>query len=275
MKKVYAIGLGVLFFALFTTVNAQNQQNEFTGVSTEGSSLKSTTVYDLIRLKIENPYFYDVAVIYYYDTFSDGYGREDSDKMFNSSENIPEIFTRIGNSAMAINGFAALDDRSYISVPVSVRNRVWDECVISADLSDFSSDYDVVLEDVERGQYTNLRTSTYAYDPSVLGIENNRFVLHLSRSSRVATAIDEDMTKMDDAINFTSDYGQLQVSIDNALLSGPGSQAKIDIFNRSGQQITSRSVGSGINNFELAGGQIYIVSVTLGDQRTTKKVAIR
>jgi hypothetical protein len=142
-------------------------------------------------------------------------------------------------------------------------------------LSDFSSDYDVVLEDVERGQYTNLRTSTYAYDPSVLGIENNRFVLHLSRSSRVATAIDEDMTKMDDAINFTSDYGQLQVSIDNALLSGPGSQAKIDIFNRSGQQITSRSVGSGINNFELAGGQIYIVSVTLGDQRTTKKVAIR
>ena len=273
MKKFYAIYLGIVFFALATVVNGQNQRNELTGISTQKSSLKSTTVYDLIRLRIENPYFYDATVVYYYDSFSDDKGPEDSDKMLNSSEKIPEIFTRIGNSAMAINGFAALDGRSYVSVPVCVRNRVYDDCEISADLSDFADEYDVVLEDKATGQYTNLRTSSYTYSPSVLGIENDRFVMHLSKSARVATSVLENFEQ--DEIHFSSDYGMLQVNIHEALLAGPGPQGRIDVFNMSGRKLISRPAAQGLNQIELAGGQIYIVSVVVGNEKTTKKIAIR
>jgi hypothetical protein len=255
MKKFYSIGLAVLLMAIPFIANGQSQKNEFTGVSVEGNSLKSTTVYDLIRLKIENQYIYDAAVIYYYDSFSDGYGREDSDKMFNSSDKIPEIFTRIGNSAMAINGFAALNGRSYISVPISVRNRVFDECTISANLDDFAGEYDVVLEDKEKGQYTNLRTSTYTYTPSVLGIDHERFVMHLSRSAKVATSVVEGFEE-ENPILFTSNYNQLQVSIDETLLAGPGPQARIDVYSQNGQMVTSRRASSGFNQIELAGGQL-------------------
>jgi hypothetical protein len=274
MKKIYSIGLVVLLMAISSIANGQNQMNEFTGVSVEGNSLKSTTVYDLIRLKIENQYIYDAAVIYYYDTFSDGYGREDSDKMFNSSDKIPEIFTRIGNSSMAINGFAALNGRNYISLPVSVRNRIYDECTISADLEDFADEYDVVLEDKERGQYTNLRTSTYSYTPSVLGVEHDRFVMHLSRSSKVVTSVVEGF-EAKESVHFSSNNNHLQVNIDETLLAGPGPQARIDVYSQNGRMVTSRRASSGFNQIELAGGQLYIVSVTVGNHKTTKKVVIR
>ena len=137
MKKFYII-LAVLFMTVNFSSNSQSQENEFSGVSTQENSLKSSTVYDLIRLKIKNPYLHDATVIYYYESFVDGKGPEDSNKMFNSSEKVPEIFTRIGNSAMAINGFSALDGRSHIEVPVSVRNRVCDECEIYASVDDFT-----------------------------------------------------------------------------------------------------------------------------------------
>ncbi len=274
MKKFYSIALAVLLTATSLVAGGQNQMNEFSGVNIQGNSLKSTTVYDLIRLRIENQYIFDATVIYFYDTFSDGYGREDSDKMFNSSEKIPEIFTRIGTSAMAINGLAALNERSYISVPVSVRNRIFDECTISADLDDFVDEYDVVLEDKEKGQYTNLRTSTYTYTPSVLGIEHERFVLHLSRSSKVVTSEFESFEE-EEPVRFSSKNNSLQVSIDESLLAGPGPQARIDVFSQNGRMVTSRRASSGFNQIELAGGQLYIVSVTVGDHRTTKKVVIR
>ncbi|WP_462318219.1 T9SS type A sorting domain-containing protein [Marinilabilia sp.] len=274
MKKFYTFFLLSVFSLLAFLANGQNQRNEFTGVSSQSSSLKSSTVYDLIRLKIENSYAYETTVIYYYESFSDDKGPEDSEKMFNSSENIPEIFTRIDNKAMAINGFSALKGKAYISVPVSVRNRIYDDCEISADLADFTDEYDVVLEDKELGQYTNLKTSTYTYSPSVLGIENDRFVLHLSRSAKVATSILDGLER-EEGIRFSSDYGQLQVSIDAGLLAGPGPQGRIDVYNMGGRKQVSRPAAAGLNQIELAGGQIYIVSVVVGNEKTTKKIAIR
>ncbi|MFO7999707.1 MAG: T9SS type A sorting domain-containing protein [Marinilabilia sp.] len=275
MKKFYTILSGILFFALTASVNGQSQKNESTGISTEKSSLKSSTVYDLIRLRIENEHAFDATVVYYHETFVDGRGPEDSDKMFNTSENIPEIFTRIGNSAMAINGFSALDGKGQVSVPVSVRNRVYDECEITADVDDFTEDYEVVLEDKEEEEYINLRKSSYTYTPSVLGIEDERFVLHLTRSSRVATGIDDKEEDMEESVRFTSGNDRLNVDVDPAMLSGSGPQARIDVFSRSGRKLTSRRASGGINQIELAGGQIYIVSVNMGNQTITKKVAVR
>ncbi|MFW6267744.1 MAG: T9SS C-terminal target domain-containing protein, partial [Marinilabiliaceae bacterium] len=242
---------------------------------TKESSLKSSTVYDLIRLKIENPYVYDATVIYYYETFVDGKGPEDSDKMFNSSEKVPEIFTRIGNSAMAINGFSELAGRSHIEVPVSVRNRVWDECEISADVDDFTDDYDVVLEDKEEGRYVNLRKTNYTYSPKVLGTEHERFVLHLTRGSKVATSIFDEEDDLESGVRFTSGKNRLNVDVDGMMLSGAGPEARIDVFDRGGRQLTSKRAKGGMNQIELAGGQIYIVKVNLGNQSITKKVAVR
>ena len=276
MKKFYAIVCLVVLPILMEHVNSQNQENDFTGVSSLSGSLKSTTIYDLIRVKIENPYLYDQAVVYFYDGFSDGRGPEDSDKMFNSSEMIPEIFTRIGNEDFAINGFSSLEGKSYVSVPLSVRNRVADDCVISADLSDFTEEFDVVLEDKELERYTNLRTTTYAYTPFALGIEHERFVLHLSRKtiSKVTTGIMDEKSD-EDNVHVYSKNEILNVDISSNALTNPVTTGKIEVFNLNGRKVTSRMANAGSNQIELAGGHIYIVSVALGNQITMKKVAVR
>ena len=275
MKTFYTILTAIAFLAITFNVSGQSQENELSGVSTKESSLKSSTVYDLIRLKIENPYVYDATVIYYYETFSDDKGQEDSNKMFNTSEKVPEIFTRIGNAAMAINGFSELAGRVHIQVPVSVRNRVWDECEISADLDDFTDEYDVVLEDKEKSRYINLRKVSYVYSPTVLGTEHERFVMHLTKSSKVATGIFDDEEKIEKGVFFTSDHNRLNVNIDARLLAGPGPEAGIEVFSRDGRQLMRTRAKSGITPIELAGGQIYIVRVNMGNQSITKKVAVR
>jgi hypothetical protein len=264
-------------WGLADNIHSQNQVNEITDVSTASGSLKSSTIYDLIRLKIQNTYLYDVAVIYYYDDFSDGYGPEDSDKMFNSSEKIPEIFTLIDNSPMAINGFSSLEGKNYVSVPISVRNRVEDDCIISADLSDFTEEFDVVLEDKFKKRYVNLRITSYTYTPLELGIEHERFVLHLTRNSgaKVPTGILENSETEENNIQIYSADKTLKVKIDNFMGGETTALGKIDIYSLNGQVITSMPATAGLHQFELASGHIYIVRVALGNQLTMKKVAVR
>ena len=133
----------------------------------------------------------------------------------------------------------------------------------------------MVLEDKEEGRYVNLRKTTYNYSPKVLGIEHERFVLHLTRSSKVATSIFDDEENLENGVRFTSGRDRLNVNLEGSMLAGPGPEARIDVFDRSGRQLTSKRAKGGMNQVELAGGQIYIVRVNMGNQSITKKVAVR
>ena len=133
----------------------------------------------------------------------------------------------------------------------------------------------MVLEDKEEGRYVNLRKATYSYTPKVLGIEHDRFVLHLTRSSRVATTLLEDRSDMENDIRFSSGFNRLNVEMDASFMAGPGPEARIEVFDRTGRKLKSRNATNGQNQIELAGGQIYIVRVNVGNQSVTKKVAVR
>jgi hypothetical protein len=163
-----------------------------------------------------------------------------------------------------------------VSVPVSVRNRIWNECEISSSLEDFTDEYDVVLEDKEEGHYVNLRKSSYTYTPSVLGVEDDRFVLHLTKKANVSTNIfqqaEEDKKS---GVDCVSGNGELFVNIEVGLLSNSVNRGEIEIFNSMGRKLVSHKAVTGQNKFNLAGGQIYIVRFNMGNFTTTNKVAIR
>ncbi|MDN5292089.1 MAG: hypothetical protein PWQ06_2328, partial [Anaerophaga sp.] len=79
----------------------------------------------------------------------------------------------------------------------------------------------------------------------------------------------------EEKIHFYSDYEMLKVSIENEVFAGSVRQGRIDVYSLNGRKLTSRIANAGVNQIELAGGQIYIVSVAVGNQTTTKKVAVR
>ncbi|WP_088655901.1 hypothetical protein [Geofilum rhodophaeum] len=156
----------------------------------ENSMLKSSSSSidaNVIRIEAENAYSRDGTVIYFADGYSTGYDRGDSEKYFNDSMNIPEIYTRVENRFLAINGLPKLSEDLY-SIPLSVRNRVEGSVSLKFDLGYFNGEHTVYLEDKETGVFLDVdRERSYEYAVTNTGDNHERFVLHFVK---VATDIE-------------------------------------------------------------------------------------
>ncbi|WP_139035338.1 T9SS type A sorting domain-containing protein [Anaerophaga thermohalophila] len=227
--------------------------------------------YNLIRIQTDNNLQIDGTLIYFNDTFINGASDEDSEKQFNSSENVPEIYTRINNSAYAINGFPELTDSEY-SIPISVRNRVEADVTMAFDLKEFGGGYTVYLEDKETGSWINLlQQSEYVYTPAQMGDDHDRFVLHLEKIQQVATGINQPDTESTDDIEIVGyeDYAQIQIS--NELLQT--SDAEIDLLDMNGRLLNKVTTRQTQNNVDLPDNSgVYIIRVNIGDVVKTGKV---
>lgn len=155
-------------------IRVNNQQKVHTQGGATLKSSSSTKNTDIIRIVSQNNKSRDGAVIYFSENSQDGLDAGDSEKYFNSSENIPEIYTRIEKEAFSINGLAPFEG-SY-EVPLSVRNRVVGEVELKFDLSLYRSDDIIVLYDSYEEKMINLRKQdVYKYIPKSLGDNHNRF----------------------------------------------------------------------------------------------------
>ena len=177
-----------------TTVTINNSARNH---SVAGSRLKSSSTgsnADIIRIVANNGQSRDGAVIYFSSQSIDGMDAGDSEKRFNDSELVPEIYTRIGSAAAAINGTSRLDE-NIRTIPLSVRNKVANEVTLEFNLSMFSADYKVELEDKLTGDMVNLKSSPdYDYTPSAVGDVHDRFVLHINYEPIQVVVPDEDET---------------------------------------------------------------------------------
>ncbi len=274
MNNIYSLLLMFLFLSVQIGARGQSLEGQVATSFERNGSLKNTSAYDLLRLKIKNPYLFDATVIYFHESFQKGIGPEDSEKMFNSSSLIPEIFTRVSDVNLAIDGFPLLNGAS-MELPICVRNRVYDECEIYASLEDFMPDYSVVLEDTETFKYTNLREGSYKYTPSALGICADRFVLHLSKGLLLATGINTPSNNGNENVVVKSGAGYLSIDIPSNWLPGFGGQAGIEVYNLTGKKIKELSAGGGNTQVYLPQGQLYLVRVVAEGQQVIKKVVVR
>ncbi len=274
MKKIYPLLLIFLFFSAQIVVRGQSLDGQVDNAFEISGSLKNAQAYDLLRLKIKNPYLFDATVIYFHSSFKKELGPEDSEKLFNSSILVPEIFTNISNKNLSINGFPLLEGAGF-QLPVYVRNRVYDECEISSSVGDFLPQYSVVLEDKELSEYTNLREGSYKYTPSALGICSDRFVLHLSRGISTTTAVNSIPANTIQSVSVSSSAGAILVDVPLSWLGSSGNQAEIEIYNLTGQKIKEINAGAGSTRLDLPRGQIYLVRVAAGEKQSVKKVVVR
>jgi hypothetical protein len=163
--------------------------------SVTGSKLKSSSTgnaSNVIRITSANNSSRDGAVIYFSSQSAEELDKGDSEKRFNDSELVPEIYTRIGNTATAINGGTQLDETSR-TIPLSVRNKVADDVTLAFNLAMFSADYSVKLEDKLTGDMVDLKSSPdYTYTPAAVGDVHDRFVLHINYEPIQVVIPDED-----------------------------------------------------------------------------------
>ncbi|WP_291861985.1 T9SS type A sorting domain-containing protein, partial [Marinilabilia sp.] len=225
-----------------------------------------------IRILQSNEFISDVALISFAEGYVETIDREDSEKMFNSSTNVPEIYTRVDLKALAINGLPALSGESY-TFPISVRNRVSGEVSFSANLDEFTSNFDVVLEDKVAGEWINLRTiDEYIYTPAQLGDVHDRFVLHLNRVQQVATTIEEN--NMEENVKDIFIIGKKEsvlVKINAELLNS--GEATIEVMDINGRLVNSKQTTSSETEVALPSASgMYVIKVNADGQHKTEKV---
>lgn len=224
---------------------------------------------DIIRIIASNKYTRDGAVVYFHNQSENGFDAGDSEKRFNDSNLVPEVYTRVNNTALAINSLVSLDNTAR-EISLSVRNRVNDDVTLSFNLEKFNYAYSVHLEDKLTSQWVNLlATPDYTYTPSVLGDVHNRFALHINY---VPTSVDNniDSEVVTPVIVYNSN-GDAIVLIDNSLfLSKP---AKIEVYTVEGHKVQEITTLKPENRVALPGnGSVFIIKVIAGDTVVTKKV---
>lgn len=253
------------------TIDLDNRART-TEVSPALKSVSSESQKNTLYLVQTNEYISNVAVISFADGYSESIDREDSEKMFNSSTNVPEIYTRVDSKALAINGLPALFGESY-AFPISVRNRVNGEVSFSANLDEFTSNFDVVLEDKVAGEWINLRTiDEYVYTPAQLGDVHDRFVLHLNPVQQVPTVIEENNTQENETgISIIGKKESVLVRINTGLLNS--GEAVIEVLDTNGRMVISEQTTSSETEVVLPSASgMYVVKVKADGQHKTEKV---
>ncbi len=243
-------------------------------VSDNSLPLKSASSQDdrqVIRMVQSNEFISDVAVIYFDEAFDAGLERSDSEKMFNSSKKVPEIFTRFGDKNLCMNGLPALGTDG-ASIPLSVKNQMEGTVEISASLDEFSDQYDVILEDTETGIFTDLRQeNSYSYTAEP-GTVHDRFVLHIEPVSEVPTNIFDGDRGQSEKILISGHNEFALVQIPEKLLREGG--AEIKLMDMNGRQINQlddvRATETRLQLPENSG--VYIISVQVNDQDVSAKV---
>jgi len=255
--------------ATFTV--SENSKVKHTGalpLKSAGSSNNSEM--DVLRIKAVNDKTVDGAVIFFNNAGDSGRDSFDSDKRFNDSKAIPELYTMLNSTPLAINSLPQLSGTAY-SIPLSVRNRIEGEVKLSVDVREFTDAYDVVLEDKELSSWINMRdVSEYAYNPRIMGDDHDRFVLHLSKVQKVPTDIEE---SVDDASNIQiigkKDYAAVRISPE--LLQS--SEAVIHVLDVNGRQITNKNTRDTETEIALPSENgVYVVRVNAGGTVKTQKV---
>lgn len=239
----------------------------------EGAFLKSSSNANsnVVRITAENATSRDGAVLYFSANALEGLDKGDSEKMFNEPVEIPEVYTRVGSKAVAINGLPELKE-NVRTIPLSVRNRMKGEVSLNFDMSLYSGEHEVYFEDKETGAFMNVsRTSSYTYSVGSVGDNHERFALHFYK---VATGIETPSAEEEDAgsaIQIRNVGNKVMVSASMELVqAGPG---RIEVYTIEGRKVSEVPAQSSRTLIFLPKESgVYIVRATFGQMVKSERV---
>jgi len=210
--------------------------------------------------------FSDETVIAFYNGATGNFESDfDAVKMAGFYNDVPSFYSMgTDNSNLAVNGISEPELNQSISIPLSFVLGINANSVIRAEgMNTFGNDISFRLEDLVAQQIIDLRAnSSYSFN-YLQGGNQNRFVLHISKS---ANGIEENASDVDTYFWNNSLY------INNA------PNAEVVICNLLGQELMKRNISNTTSEkINLSGYTTgyYIVKIFDGNQISTKKVYIQ
>lgn len=268
LQSVWIASLGDGFVSVDNNARSHVKDGDFLKSSSAGTKSGGA-----IRVSSVSDGGGDGAVLYFSEKAEDGLDRGDSEKMFNDAVSIPEIYTRVGNKALAINGLPLIEE-SMRTIPLSVRNRVEGEVTLKFDLSHYDAEHTPYFEDRQTGAFLSLhRSNSYTYSVKETGDNHDRFALHFYK---VTTSVGEpqmDEQEAGNEISIKSVSGKVLVSVGMDMLqNGPG---LVEVYSIDGRKVSEVPARSGRTLVMLSNQNgVYIVRAKFGNLIKSERVLV-
>ena len=138
---------------------------------------------NLLTLRISAEIYYSDHQIFLSDDGMAGFDENDASMLFSLNGQVPHIYSIDGQEKMVMN--AVPISVAELTLPLGIRLGAAGTFTITAtDISNFNSGYNALLEDTYTGITNDLRTTAgYSFSATQSGISNDRFVLHLKKTT--------------------------------------------------------------------------------------------
>jgi hypothetical protein len=222
---------------------------------------------NVFRMEAHRSTFSDEMVVGFFPAALDTYEGYDSQKMFSTDVNYPQVYSLTSdNFNVAINGeslLAASEDRV---VAVGFKTGIAGQhSLVATNLADFDPSISVYLEDTQLSILQDLRSNnTYSFSSGITD-DITRFKLHFG--TLTTTSISN--LASNSAVTIYENNNSIYVNTHDA---GAG---LIEIYDMLGKQIMSQQLVKGLNVLQpkVVNG-IYIVKVLTDGKSITQKVTL-
>jgi hypothetical protein len=224
--------------------------------------LKDTPI-NKLTIKLSNGTNYDEAMVMFENNSNVGKDRNDADKMFSMSLDVPQVYTLVGGEKIALNSLAPVTNG--VNIPVGIKVKTTGDYTISVEgIDNFASLTGLSLEDLKLG-FTQDLTKNPVYNFRSEGIEDaGRFLLHFAGTIGIGELSNS-------TINIYSNEKTVYITCAAGFRN-----AKVTISNLLGQEILTQKLSdvkkNQVNVNTLKG--YYIVKVQDDSSVKTAKVYI-
>ncbi|MFZ4581905.1 MAG: T9SS type A sorting domain-containing protein, partial [Paludibacter sp.] len=220
-----------------------------------------------LRLQLANGIETDETLIYMDVNAKDTIDNFDSPKMMNNSTTMPDLYSKVGNERLVINGLNITSDNLTIPLGFTLKSAANKLTIKVNELTKFAKNTKIYLVDSEKNTQTELLPETeYDFSLANAAINNeNRFsLLFRSQAAPSATSIVEDLNV------------HVFLNAANQIVINSPEKCKYAIYNTLGQLLTNGFIISQpfIANCELRTG-IYVVKLIANENELTTRLVVK
>ena len=246
-----------------TTMNFTNTMREHRDDNGNLMKAKRQDTRISVRLQLQNGTEADELLIYQDEAASNSYDAFDSPKMMNNSSIVPDLYSKVGDERLVINGLNSIADNMELPLGFTLKAAANGLKLKVSELNNFESGTKVYLLDKEQSMQTELLPATEYTFNTIASTTNNesRFSL-LFRAPGSTTGV-ENTAKLNT---------QVFVNANNQITIIAPEKASYSIYNAMGQMIENGITTSNYqtSNIKLAAG-VYVVKVA----NVSKRIIIK
>jgi len=252
----------------FTVTNIMRDHADNSGNKLKVRNLSENA---MLRLQVSNGYNSDETVLYFNPNASDTFDKYDSPKMTNSSISIPELYTRIQDEKLVINGMKELKYDTEIPLGFST-GKLGNFTIKATEQSNFADGTQIIIKDyLNPGQPVNVDLTdggNYNFSSDIISTTNRFKILFksVSTTTKLTSSFNDQnlnvYCNVDGRIivNYTGDFD---------------SKSVVSIYNSLGQLSEKKMLTNSMlesNKVYISG--IYLVIVKIDGQISTRKLVI-